>query len=177
MIRRHDPPAESYTSCSDYENIWFLLLTCREKNALLFLLGNQEEEEEEENHHHHYVLSPLQVEALQFLHGLHRSVFITFGLIRTDTCVYTRQLPGWLAQVKENWPRPKCKKWRHLPPSLQFHFFFTKFINTDITILLATLMNFLFQRGAISEWFKRPTTVSVSSDCSRRLIYGRCSIQ
>ena len=114
---------------------------------------------------------------LQFLHGLHRSVFITFGLIRTDTCVYTRQLPGWLAQVKENWPRPKCKKWRHLPPSLQFHFFFTKFINTDITILLATLMNFLFQRGAISEWFKRPTTVSVSSDCSRRLIYGRCSIQ
>ena len=74
-----------------------------------------------------------------------------------------------------------ASKMQEMTPSSSFptisFFFFTKFINTDITILLATLINFLFQRGAISEWFKRPTTVSVSSDCSRRLIYGRCSIQ
>ena len=87
MIRRHDPPAESYTSCSDYENIWFLLLTCREKNALLFLLGNQEEEEEE-NHHHHYVLSPLQVEAFNFFTvfiAVYSSRSASSALIRVST--------------------------------------------------------------------------------------------
>ena len=134
-------------------NIWFLLLTCREKNALFAWKRRRKSSSSLCSPPSKLRPSISSRSSSQCIHHVrpHPHWYV---------CLHTA-ITRLIGSSQRKLAASKCKKWRHLLPAISF--FFKNYKHRHYHFVWP-LWWISIPPGAISEWFKRPTTVSVSSD-------------